>query len=45
MDFIIDQLIELFAGHFYSMLTSPLTNWPDYLLLALHHQLRWGLTS
>ena len=43
MDSVTNQLIGLFAGRFYSMLTSPPTSWPDYSSLVLHHQLRLGL--
>ena len=56
MDFIADQLIGLFAGHFYSTLTSPPTSWLGCSALvssptnwsdcsSLHRQPRWGLAS
>ena len=40
VDSVADQLIGLFIGRFYSMLTSPPTSRPDYSSPVLHRQLR-----
>ena len=40
MDSVTDQLIGLFADHFYSMFTSPPTSRLDCSSLVLHRQLR-----
>jgi hypothetical protein len=56
MDFIADQLVELFGAHFYSVLTSLPTSWLGCSVLdssptswsdcsSLYYQLRWGLAS
>ena len=56
MDFVANQLVELFGVHFYSALTSPPTSWLSYSMLdssptnwsdypSLHRQLCWGHAS
>ena len=56
MDFVADQLVRLFGGHFYSALTLPPTSWLACSVLdssptnwsdylSLHRQLSWGLLS